>query len=136
MRGIPSTGVIICARLFRRVVLVTTGSGIGPCLSLLTTLRKHDGSRPTRVKLIWSTPAPLATFGQKLVDEVRQASPGAVVWDTRVRGRPDMLGLVWETYREFEAEAVVVLSNAKVTADVVYGMESRGVPAYGPIFDS
>jgi hypothetical protein len=33
-------------------------------------------------------------------------------------------------------EAVVVISNQKVTKKVVYGLETRGVPAYGAIFDS
>jgi ribosomal protein L14E/L6E/L27E len=33
-------------------------------------------------------------------------------------------------------EAVVVISNQRVTRKVVYGLETRGVPAYGAIFDS
>jgi hypothetical protein len=31
---------------------------------------------------------------------------------------------------------VFVLSNERVTRKVVYGLESRGVPAFGPIWDS
>jgi hypothetical protein len=33
-------------------------------------------------------------------------------------------------------EGVVVISNQRVTKKVVYGLESRGVAAYGAIFDS
>jgi hypothetical protein len=35
-----------------------------------------------------------------------------------------------------KAEAVVVISNQRVTKKVVYGLEARGMPAYGAIFDS
>jgi hypothetical protein len=38
--------------------------------------------------------------------------------------------------QEFQAEAVIVISNEKLTKKVVYGMETRGVPAYGAIWDS
>ena len=35
-----------------------------------------------------------------------------------------------------DAEAVIVIANKKLTWQVVYGMESRGIPAYGAIWDS
>ena len=38
--------------------------------------------------------------------------------------------------KEFDAEAVIVISNKKLTWQVVYGLESRGIPAYGAIWDS
>jgi hypothetical protein len=44
--------------------------------------------------------------------------------------------LTWREKEAFGAEAVFVISNPKVTDLVEYGMRSRGVPAYGPIFDS
>ena len=47
-----------------------------------------------------------------------------------------MVGLTWQLLMESQAEAVFVVSNPKVTKMVVYAMESRGVAAYGPIFDS
>ena len=47
-----------------------------------------------------------------------------------------MVALTYQLYREFDAEAVFVISNPKVTRKVVYGMETRGVAAYGAIFDS
>ena len=36
----------------------------------------------------------------------------------------------------YNAEAVIVISNQKLTREVVYGMESRGISAYGAIWDS
>ena len=103
-------------------------------------------------RLIWSTPSPLATYGPQLLDEIHDADPEAVVWDTRVKGRPDLVKLAWgickghasegRGYEEKvtegrnEYEAVFVVSNQKVTEEVVYALEARKVPAFGPVFDS
>ena len=38
--------------------------------------------------------------------------------------------------KAFNAEAVVVISNQPLTDKVVYGMMSRGIPAFGAIWDS
>jgi len=38
--------------------------------------------------------------------------------------------------KEFDAEAVGVISNPTLTQKLVYGLTSRGIPAYGAIFDS
>lgn len=130
IRGIPVRGVALVVRLFRRAVIVTTGSGIGPALSMLA------GRDTVPCRLVWSTPNPEQTYGQQVLDEVKNADPDAVVWDTKKKGRPDMIKLAWEAFSTFNAEAVIVISNPKLTEAVVYGMESRGIPAFGPIFDS
>lgn len=56
--------------------------------------------------------------------------------DTRVHGKPDMVKLTYRLVREFQAEAVCIISNQKLTRKVVYGMMSRGIPAFGAIWDS
>ena len=129
VRGIPVAGVLRMALVFRRVVVVTTGSGIGPCLSMLI---KH----PMPCRVLWSTPNPLQTYGSTIMDAVHQADPDAMIINTRATGRPDMVSLTYHLYRESQAEAVFVISNPKLTRKVVYGMESRGIPAYGPVWDS
>lgn len=53
--------------------------------------------------------------------------------DTKVHGRPDMVKMSYQLYREFDAEAVCIISNQKLTQKVVYGLMSRGVPAFGAI---
>ena len=131
-RGLPTRGVLYMSLIFKSVVLVTTGSGIGPCLNLLTLALSN---RPS-VRVLWSTPKPLETFGEEIVGNVRAADPDAVIWDTKVFGRPDMVGLTWQLLQESQAEAVFVISNPKVTKMVVYALESRRVAAYGPVFDS
>lgn len=129
VRGIPITGVLRMAAVFKRVVVVTTGSGIGPCLSMLV-------SHPMPCRILWSTPNPTATYGDTIVQAVTNADPDAMIINTKTTGRPDMVALTHHLFKESNAEAVFIISNPSLTRKVVYGMESRGIPAYGPIWDS
>jgi len=85
---------------------------------------------------VWSTRDPRATYGDDLVDEVQAAQPDAVIWDTTERGKPDLVQLAYDTCRDFDAEAVYVVSNKPMTLRLVHAMERRGIPAVGPIWDS
>jgi hypothetical protein len=38
--------------------------------------------------------------------------------------------------QDFNAEAVIIISNEQLTRKVVYGMASRGIPAFGAIWNS
>ncbi|KAF9729564.1 hypothetical protein PMIN04_011133 [Paraphaeosphaeria minitans] len=127
----PIPGVLSLTTLFPRVLLITTGSGIGPCLSSLL-------ARPAAqfVRLVWSTRAPAATYGAALVAAVYDADPGALVVDSDAMGRPDLVRVGHALFRALRAEAVFVLSNERVTRRVVCGLRGRGVPAMGPVFDS
>ncbi|KAK7039140.1 hypothetical protein VNI00_010044 [Paramarasmius palmivorus] len=129
VRGAPLHGLLYTSLLFKRIVVVATGSGIGPTLSLF-----YANVTPRRI--FWSTPAPDTTYGDNVIDAVKKADPKATIWDTRKLGRPDMVMETWKLVREYDAEAVFIISNPKMTRKVVFGMESRGVPAYGAIFDS
>lgn len=120
------------ARLFRSVIVVTTGSGIGPALAVIQDIP----SRGTRCRVIWSTPSPEVTYGKGICDAVHAVDQEAVIIDTRKEKRPDLVQRAWELYCREEAEAVFIISNPKLTRKVVYGLEGRGVPAYGPIWDS
>ncbi|KAJ7644140.1 nonribosomal peptide synthetase 12 [Roridomyces roridus] len=129
VRGAPAFGVLRIVPLFRRVVLVATGSGIGPCAPCILEQR-------IPMRLLWTSPNVRETFGNKLVDEILSASPDAVIYDTRKNGKPDMVKLTLRLVNEFNAEAVCVISNQKLTQKIVYGMMSRGIPAFGAIWDS
>jgi hypothetical protein len=41
-----------------------------------------------------------------------------------------------ELYQDFDAEAVFVVSNKPTTLRLVHDIERRGIPAFGPIWDS
>ncbi|KAI1637227.1 hypothetical protein F4809DRAFT_327775 [Biscogniauxia mediterranea] len=129
VRGAPLHGLLYTSKLFRRIVVVATGSGIGPCLSLL-----FADVTPRRV--LWSTRNPETTYGPGVVGAVKKADPNAVIWNTNERGYPDIVRETYQLVHESDAEAVFVISNPKVTEKVVFGMQTRGIPAYGAIFDS
>lgn len=129
IRGIPTTGVMRICPLFRRLVVVATGSGIGP-------VAPHVLACKVPIQLLWTAPNVRQTFGDKLVDRVLEASPNAVIYDTRKHGKPDMVKLTYRLVKQFNAEAVCIISNKPLTDKVVYGMVSRGIPAFGAIWDS
>jgi hypothetical protein len=129
VRGLPAVGVANVKRLFTKVVFIVTGSGIGPALG-------HLLASETPSKLVWITRDPRQTYGAELVDEVMRANPDAVIWNSYEQGRPDVLQIAYDAYVESGAEAVICISNKAVTWQVVEGLECRGVPAFGPIWDS
>ncbi|MCI3269848.1 hypothetical protein [Streptomyces cylindrosporus] len=129
VKGITTAGVANIETLFKKVVYVATGSGIGPCLP-------HLLAAEVPSHLVWATRDPRTTYGDALVDEILAVQPDALVWDTSRHGKPDMVRLAYRAYREFGAEAVICISNKKLTWQVVHGLERRGIPAYGAIWDS
>ena len=130
IRGYDQYNLMYSARLFKKVVVVATGSGIGPCLSLF-----WAKSSPFRV--LWITRDPKETYGDEIINMVLKADPRAVIISTsKNKPRPDMVKLTHQLYTDFDAEAVFIISNPSNTRKLVYGLESRGVAAYGAIFDS
>ena len=129
-RGVPTVGVLCMAQLFQKVIVVTTGSGIGPCLGTMMNIPA------TKCRVLWSAPEPRHTFGDEICDRVLEIDSSAVVIDTHAVGRKDLVSLAYRLYMEEEAEAVFCVSNKALTKHLVYEMESRGVPTFGPIWDS
>ena len=130
VRGVPVAAPIAkVASMYQRVVYVVTGSGIGPCLGQILADR-------VPARLVWSTRDPRRTYGNALVEEVEAIQPDAVIWDTTERGKPDLLALALNAYAEFSAEAVFIVSNKSTTLRLVHDLERRGIPAFGPIWDS
>ncbi|HEX5682923.1 MAG TPA: hypothetical protein VFY73_02710, partial [Ideonella sp.] len=129
VKGITTAGVANIETLFKKVVYVATGSGIGPVLPHLLAQR-------VPMQLIWSTRSPRKTYGDALVDEILAAQPDALIWDTDASGKPDLVHLALAAHRSSQAEAVICIANQKLTREVVHAMESRGIPAYGAIWDS
>lgn len=129
VKGITTSGVARVELLFKKVVYVGTGSGIGP---ILPHLLAHDVPN----HLIWSTRSPRKTYGDALVDEIEGNTEAPLIWDTDERGKPDLSALALAAVRRTGAEAVIVISNQKLTQKVIYDMESHGIPAFGAIWDS
>lgn len=129
VKGITTSGVARIETLFKRVVYVGTGSGIGP---ILPHLLAHDVPN----KLIWSTRSPTKTYGDALVAEIENNTDDPLIWDTDARGKPNLSALALDAVRTTGAEAVIVISNQKLTRQVIYDMEQNGIPAFGAIWDS
>jgi hypothetical protein len=129
VKGMTTAGVANIEVLFTKVVYVATGSGIGPVLPHLL-----GGAVPAR--LVWAARKPRETYGDTLVDEILAVEPDALIWDTAADGKPDMVRLAYAAYCSFGAEAVICISNKKLTWQVVHGLERLGIPAYGAIWDS
>lgn len=73
VRGVPTFGVLRIVPLFRRMVIVATGSGIGPCTPCIL-----EGRIPMR--LLWTSPNVRETFGDDFTDTILKASPDAVIY--------------------------------------------------------
>lgn len=129
VKGIPTAGVGNVDKLFNRVIWVATGSGIGPCIP-------HLLLNETPSLLIWATRNPEKTYGKKLVNEIKAVQPNAIIWDTDANGKPDLVKLAYKAYKNFNAEAIICISNQKLTQKVVHNMEYLGIPSYGAIWDS
>ncbi|KAH7118471.1 hypothetical protein EDB81DRAFT_767080 [Dactylonectria macrodidyma] len=106
-----------------------TGSGIGPCLPVLM-------ERSVPACVLWSKKNPISTYGQGVMDMILAADPNVVIWATDERVRPDFVKLAYQIYKESGAECAAIIPNGLTTNKFVYQMESRGVPAFGPIWDS
>ncbi|RYP40409.1 hypothetical protein DL767_001709 [Monosporascus sp. MG133] len=129
LRGVPTNGFGYVFRMFERIISATTGSGIGPCLSFIKDARRPD------MRVVWQTKSPLKRYAQKTLDLVRRMDERPVMIDTSVSGRVDMLPIVLRLYKEFGAEAACIISNPQMTRRLVYGLETRRIAAYEPIFD-
>jgi hypothetical protein len=129
VKGIPTAGVGNVDQLFKKVLWVATGSGIGPCLP-------HLLSDKVATSLVWSTRDPTKTYGDELVNQILDAQDEVIIWDTDKDGKPDMVDITYQAFRRTNAEAIIVISNKKLTYTVVHAMESRGIPAFGAIWDS
>ncbi|RDW81841.1 hypothetical protein BP6252_02953 [Coleophoma cylindrospora] len=128
-RRTPTCGVLRIAPMFNSVLLVATGSGIAPCLPVIM-------ANQTRISLFWSTRDPLTTYGSEIGDIVTALGKNAYIHNTSTMGRPSTLPIVLQQYKETGSEAVIVISNPKLTLRLVQDLEHMGVPAFGPIWDS
>ena len=129
VKSIPTAGVANIEVLFHKVLYIATGSGIGPVLP-------HLLAKQVPCHLLWTTKAPRRTFGDDLVDEILSNEPSATIHNTDELGKPDMVPLAFAEFARCQAEVVIVISNQRLTQELVFAFEARGIPAYGAIWDS
>lgn len=130
-RSVKFAALPYLVHMYRRVLLVATGSGLCPFMSFLL--------QPTRpeVHVIWVGKNLRGNFGDEIMASVDAFPPERrTVFDTAVQPRPNMLELTIATARARHIEIVIVTSNPVGTRDIVNGCRKAGVAAFGPIWDS
>ncbi|RMZ69961.1 non-ribosomal peptide synthetase [Pyrenophora seminiperda CCB06] len=124
------------APVFSSLLLVGTGAGIGPLLSLLKSpqMQAMRNSGQT-VRVMWSAYNIYAPHWAFVLDIIRAVDPQPKLFDS-TKGRADVtFETVYLMQREC-LEAVMIVSNPLVTRQVVEGVKAKGLPAYGAVFDS
>ena len=129
VRKLKFPGLPYCVPMYRRSVIIATGAGMAPYLSLLPVLPR--GSH----RLIWIGRSFRECFGNNLCD-IAFRWPDLVLVDTTNGARPDLTALAVDNYRSFGADAVFVGSNPEGTGQIVSGCRALGIPAFGPSWDS
>jgi hypothetical protein len=129
VRAVGFPGLPYCVLMYQRSIIIATGAGMAPYVSLLPVLP------PGRHRLIWVGRAFREYFGDELCSAIFQW-PNLILIDTATAGRPDMTALAVDNYRSFGADAVFVGSNPEGTRRIVSGCRRLDIPAFGPSWDS
>lgn len=136
IRNPPTQNFLALVPLFKHVLLVATGAGIAPVLSLLVSPRTSNMlAQKCRVRVLWCVAEPEVTHWGFVLDAIRGVDPEAVVLDSRIR-RPDVAFEARWLCEKDGLEAVFVVSNPRVTGEVVRECKGRGLAAFGAVFDS
>jgi hypothetical protein len=86
-----------------------------------------------------------STYGSTVLKDLKKsfdeqddfAFEGTVtLWDTKLKGRPNMAELIGGLVERQKAEVVFVTSNPKGTAETIRTCRKRGISCLGPIWDS
>ncbi|KAF2631454.1 hypothetical protein BU25DRAFT_437239 [Macroventuria anomochaeta] len=136
VRHPPTLNFLTFAPLFNSLLLIATGAGIGPMLSLLASPAvTHMRAQGRKVKVMWCAYDPYAPHWAFVLDAVWEVDKEARVWDSKV-GRPDVASEARYLAMSEGIETVMVVSNPKVTKDVVDECKIAGLAAYGAVYDS
>ena len=125
----PRSRMANVRKLFTKVVFVATGSGIAP---VLRAPPDQGAALATRL----GDEGPAGDLRRWPGERAHGGAAGRPHLEHDERGRPDVLRLAYAAYRDSGAEAVICVSNKKITWEVVHGLERRGIPAFGPVWDS
>ncbi|KAL4563288.1 hypothetical protein LXL04_027328 [Taraxacum kok-saghyz] len=131
VRQVHFAGLPYLVNMYNRVLVVATGSGICVFLSFLLQQGAAD------VCLLWVAKGIEQNFGKEIQEWVsRHPKEKVIVHDTAVMGRPDVSEMSVVAAKKWGAEVVIVTSNPEGSRDVVNACKSKGIPAFGPIWDS
>lgn len=122
--------------LFNSVLLVATGAGIGPMLSLLKSpIIAQMQAQGKAVRVMWCVHGADAPHWAFVQDTIRSVDPQPQIFDSRIF-KPDIAFEAKYMMHRCGLEAVMVVSNVQVTQNVVREVKAVGGAAYGAVFDS
>jgi hypothetical protein len=133
-RKFKFTGLPRMVHLYKKLLIVCTGAGVSVPVSTLLQNESSD-AEGFKWRLLWIASNTKETYGAEFVDRL-VGTGRVIVYDTQVHGRPNVTHLTLAMYKMFESQAVFITSNPSVTASLVQCLETRGIHAYGPVFDS
>ena len=105
-------------------------------LSLLSSpaiLRMKSAGK--KIRVMWCVYEPDAPHWAFVQSVIRNVDPSPKIFDSK-KGRPDVVFEARYLAHINDVEAVLVVSNKKVTNDVVREVKTHGGAAYGAVFDS
>jgi hypothetical protein len=92
-------------------------------------------SQGRKIKVMWCVYDPYVAHWAFVLKAIKEVDPDARIFDSK-SGRPDVaFEARWLAQKE-EVEVVMVVSNPKVTKEVVHECKMSGLAAYGAVFDS
>ncbi|EEF39848.1 adenylate-forming reductase 06235 [Ricinus communis] len=131
VRKLHFAGLPYLINLYKKVMVVATGSGI--CVFLSFLLQPCSAE----VCLVWVAKGIDENFGKEIMDIVSGYPKDKVIMhDTAILGRPNVAKMSVEAAKNWGAEVVIVTSNPEGSRDVVNACKASGIPAFGPIWDS
>jgi hypothetical protein len=136
IRAPAAMNFLAFAPVFNSLLLVATGAGIGPLLSLLASPAIATMKTAAKVvKVMWCVYGADAAHWAFVQDAIRAVDPAPSIFDSKL-GRVDVVFEAAYAARVNGVEAVMVVSNKKVTDQVVRKVKGGGRAAYGAVFDS
>merc|ERR1719384_2433353 len=115
---------------WRRVFVLTTGAGIAPLIPYVV----YTDYLQIAISMVWVARDHANNYPKFLVD-ILDPIPNVVLYDTTKMPRPNLCTMTVDKAREFNAEAVFIVSNPKMAYHVSNYVIKQGIPVFASNFD-
>lgn len=115
---------------WNRVFVLTTGAGIAPLIPYVVNSDYLD----IHISLIWVARDHAKTYPKFIVD-ILEPLDDVILYDTTKNPRPNLCTMTVEKAREFNAEAVFIVSNPQMAYHVSNYVLKQGIPVFASNFD-
>eukprot|EP01083_Nonionella_stella_P142881 442892_1 len=109
-----------------RVFILVTGVGIAPCIPYVT---NDISALNLAVSLLWVARDHANNYPKFIID-ILEPIPNMELYDTTKKKRPNLCSLVVKKARDFEAQAVFIVSGADMASRVGNFVHAQGIPVF------